>query len=211
VKTTTHHHRNGEGKALCVKCYDLARDVPKGAEGTDEQQQRAEQLVSSRWWSLARKMAREKFGFDNVYSAGRSGGWLYTDPLPDPVTDEDGDYVGPGDYPPAFVAELSALLDRAPAMYAETLADIIAEDASDAAEAAERAAMPARFALALLQCMPHVDRARELTGGDGDIAAANSRRALGDYLDQLQADEDQRDLTDDEARALAGIAAYLKA
>ena len=38
-----------------------------------------------------------------------------------------------------------------------------------------------QLADALRAALPHVDRAREVSGGDGDIAAMNARAALRDY------------------------------
>lgn len=193
-------HDDARGFALCVKCYNLTRDVPADAEGTTAQQIRAQESVSSTWWSAADDIAKAH-GFREVFSAGRMGGWLYTSPLPEPVTDGDGEE--PGEYPDAFVADISALLDRVPEMYADTLAEIIADADGEAEEHAARGALPARLARALHACMPHVDTARKVSGGDGDIAAANARAVLADYLDALLDDEGHRDFSEDEARIVA--------
>lgn len=205
----TSHNTDARGPALCVKCYNLTRDVPADAEGSDDQQRRAYDETCGEWWREAEALA-QRHGFRKVWATGRMGGWLYTEPMPAPPTDDDGEETGErAEYPAAFVAELSELLNRAPEMYAEALAAIIADDADEAEREAERAAMPARLAEALALCMAHVDRARKVSGGDGDIAAANARRVLDDYREQLRDADCHRDLTDDEARALAAVSAVL--
>lgn len=61
------------------------------------------------------------------------------------------------------------------------------------------------LALALLHCLPHVDRARGVSGGDGDIAAMNARAELSRYADELIAEDCQRNLSPEEAQALHAI------
>lgn len=128
------HHIDARGPALKVKCYNVDRDVPDGAEGTDGQQLRAYDDATRAWWHGAELIAR-RHGFRKVWAAGRMGGWLYTEPMPEPPTDDDGNETGEAEYPVAFVTELSAHLARAPEIYADTLAEIIAHDASEAAAA----------------------------------------------------------------------------
>lgn len=200
VKTSNHHHRYGAGLSLCVKQYNITRDVPAHAPGSDAQQERAWNETARAWWQEAETLAKSH-GFKSVYSAGRCGGWLYTDPLPEPEKDDAGEETGkPGEYPPAFVSDLSALLDRAPAMYAETLADIIADDADEA----EREAMPARLALALANVSgkPAGDPCCCLDAGTHECEHCEARAVLNDYRGMLIDADCQRDLTEDEAEAL---------
>lgn len=127
------NHTDARGPALNVKCYNLTRDVPADAEGTEAQQQRAWEDAGRAWWHGAELIA-QRHGFRDVFQTGRMGGWLYTEPMPQPPTDDDGNETGEAEYPAAFVAELSAHLDRAPEIYADTLAEIIAGDADDVAD-----------------------------------------------------------------------------
>lgn len=130
----TSHNTDARGPALCVKCYNLTRDVPADAEGSDDQQRRAYDDTARAWWHAAELIA-QRHGFRKVWATGRMGGWLYTEPMPEPPTDDDGEETGErAEYPPAFVAELSELLNRAPEMYAEALAAIIADDADNVAD-----------------------------------------------------------------------------
>lgn len=188
----TSRHTDARGLALNVKCYNLTANVPADAEGTDAQQMRAQEDTARAWWHGAELIA-QRHGFRKVWSTGRMGGWLYTEPMPE--EQEDGE---PGEYPPAFVAELSELLKRAPEMYADALAEIIADDASEAEEQAHRDALPARLAAALAAVLP-VARGNVLRPELEKEAGG----ALADYLDMLLDAECHRDLTEAEAAIVA--------
>ena len=104
------YHDDARGLAINVKVRHLS-----AGSGSEEQIQRAWDEAQACWWSAARDIAK-RHGFQDVYSAGRQGGWLYTAPLPD------------AEYPEAFVDDLSALLRHAPQMFADALYDVRAED-----------------------------------------------------------------------------------
>lgn len=202
----TSRHTDARGLALNVKCYNLARDVPADAEGTDAQQSRAYDDTVRAWWHAAELLA-QRHGFRKVWATGRMGGWLYTEPMPEPVRDDDGGEE-PGEYPPAFVAELSELLQRAPEMYADALAEIIADDADEAQREAERDAMPARLALALANVSgkPAGEPCDCLDAGTHECGYCEARAVLDDYREMLRDADNMRDLTEEEAEALAAIA-----
>ena len=186
------YHIDARGPAICVKCHNLARDVPADSKASDSQHQAAFEETQRDWWNHADFIAR-KHGFKEAFSCGRQGGWLFTSPLPAPQGEDD--IV---EYPAAFVADISAWLDQAPEMYEENLANTMAQDEAEAEEKARRDALPARLALALLACLPFVDTARSLSAGDGDIAVSNALDALADYLEMLLDVESYRDLTPEE-------------
>lgn len=114
----TSYHLDARGPALCVKVYTL----PDVDGSTETQQMRAYEMSQECWWNVAKDIAREH-GYKQVYSAGRSAGWLYTDPLP-PEDD-----AGNREYPPEFIAAIEAHLDRADELYAEELCSIMGADA----------------------------------------------------------------------------------
>lgn len=118
----TSYHRDARGPALCVKISPLP-DVDGSTEG---QQLCAYEMAQERWWNTAHDIAREH-GYKRVYSAGRMGGWLYTDPLP-PEDD-----AGNREYPPEFIAAMETHLATAPALYADELRCIMEWDAEQAA------------------------------------------------------------------------------
>lgn len=111
-------HTDARGMALNVKTLS----VRWADGGTDAERSRAWDTMQRTWWAFA-AMAARKHGYKDVYACGRSGGWLYTDPLPD--ESEDGE---PGAYPAAFVADIDALLKAAPGMFAGALAAEIANN-----------------------------------------------------------------------------------
>lgn len=180
----TAYHRDAGGLAVCVKAHYLA--VPD--KGTEEQRERAWHDAGAIWWRMAERLA-QRHGFQSVYAAGRSGGWLYTCPLPD------------DDYPAAFLEELKALHGRASDIYTEILDNILEAEAAEAMAEA----LPARLAYALALCLPIVDRMRGASGGDDDLTAAEARRALEDYEKAMIVVERSRDLTGEERAALARI------
>lgn len=189
---TTNYHDDARGPAVCVKCYNVARDVPADSTATEEQHGRAWEEAGRAWWNRAAKIARAH-GFRDVYAAGRMGGWLYTDPLPE------------AEYPAAFLEDLGAWLKRAPDVYADILADTIERDAADAAAEAERAAAVPRLALALVDTARSVAYAADALQAPERSAMreglAVARAALAAYADTLRG----RDLTEPERAALAAI------
>lgn len=77
----THH-----GYAVNVKDYTLyAREVSGLEELTDAETEALYDLFREQFWNDAEELGRE-YGFKNVYSAGRMGGWLK--PEPQPATDD---------------------------------------------------------------------------------------------------------------------------
>lgn len=64
--------RDGYGFVLNVKCHSFT--FADG--GTDEQRERAYNNAQESWWRNAREAAQE-IGFGDVYSCGRSGGYIY--------------------------------------------------------------------------------------------------------------------------------------
>jgi hypothetical protein len=120
------YHRDARGPAINVKVYhlDSATTTP---QGTDFQRMRAWNGVHREWWAKAGDLARAH-AFRDVASCGRSGGWLYTVPLPDST--EDG---GMGDYPELFVDSIKTLLEATPSMFRQALEQVIQEDAAEAA------------------------------------------------------------------------------
>lgn len=118
----TSYHRDARGPALCVKVYPL----PEVDGSTEAQQMRAYEAAQALWWGRALRIAREH-GYKRVYSAGRSAGWLYTDPLP-PEDD-----AGNREYPPEFIAAIEALLANAGELYEGELRGIMGADAEQAA------------------------------------------------------------------------------
>lgn len=106
----TSYHRDARGPALCVKVYNL----PDVDGSTEAQQMIAYEMAQEYWWYTAKDIAREH-GYNTVYSAGRSAGWLYTDPLP-PEDD-----AGNREYPPEFIAAIEALLANAGKLYEDEL------------------------------------------------------------------------------------------
>lgn len=118
----TSYHRDARGPALCVKVYTL----PDVDGSTETQQMRAYEMSQECWWNVAKDIAREH-GYKQVYSAGRSAGWLHTDPLP-PEDD-----AGNREYPPEFIAAIEAHLARAGELYENELRGIMEADAEQAA------------------------------------------------------------------------------
>ena len=110
----TSYHQDARGPALCVKVYEL----PEVDGSTEAQQMRAYEAAQELWWNTAHDIACEH-GYKRVYSAGRSAGWLYTDPLP-PEDD-----AGNREYPPAFIAAIETLLANAGELYEDELRGIM--------------------------------------------------------------------------------------
>lgn len=140
---TCNYHDGARGPALCVKVYNVDSALPKDCNATEEQRTAAYEETQREFWEAAGHTARDH-GFRDVFSAGRMGGWLYTSPLP--AEKEDG---GAGEYPPAFVDAIAALLASVPQSFAHHLAHVLESDADAAEEAAEaQAAEDARAAYA---------------------------------------------------------------
>jgi hypothetical protein len=123
------YHSEARGLAINVKAYHAA-----DAEGGDDSQRmQAWEQAANAWWREAQGIA-QKHGFKAAWACGRQGGWLYTDPLPEAADDESA-----AEYPPAFVADINALLKRAPELFADELANIIADAQETEEEAAQEA------------------------------------------------------------------------
>jgi hypothetical protein len=174
------YHREAKGPTICVKCYNWDKDVPADAHGTGEQQRRAYDDTVSAWWDGAKEIAK-RHGFNDVYSTGRMGGWLFTDPMPQPADDD-----SEPEYPAAFLAELETHLKRAPEMFADTLAGIIEDDATEAEARAAREAMPGRLAEALNKTLSLLDAHYNMTKNAPTAFIARNVRALLAEWEEMQ-------------------------
>jgi hypothetical protein len=131
----THH-----GYAVNVKDRTLYGDVDTGPL-TDDQVQAIYDNHAEDFWHLAGEVARE-YGFRDIYSEGRMGGWAV--PVPQPATDD------------MWPAELEAwvrdrfrplerdLLELVAGVRADFLSDLADAVARAKAEPAERAEWEAR-------------------------------------------------------------------
>ena len=131
-QTDTHFDRYERHLAVNVKYYGAYPDAP------DDVVQAAWERCCEAFWDDAREIAREH-GYDNVFSEGRSGGWLV--PFHQATARRTHHWPGQGgnlDYPrypdpdsltdrvafAAFKADIEALMQHVPTCLAETVADI---------------------------------------------------------------------------------------
>lgn len=148
----------GYGLALNVKWY--GRDDCMG--GTEHQRERAYNRAKARWWDSARIAAQEA-GFDNAYSCGCSGGYIYpvlnnrravtvADVCLDPGeygSDEADRIVGMLRNFRAYIREATAP-DHLQKMFTDELQRVIAESKADEDEAArEESERADTFAMAV--------------------------------------------------------------
>lgn len=116
--------------------------------GTETQRAEAEEMARGNWWQAAKEIAI-KYGARDVWAAGRSGGWLYTEPAPEN-----------GEYSPAFLAEIETLLNDAPEMFADALEFVRAEDKRISRETLQDANNEARSLIRVIRELPQTSETR---------------------------------------------------
>lgn len=95
--------------------------------GTDDQRARAYERAQHSWWANARLIA-QSHGYADVGGAGRSGGWLVVLDSPTTLAEREEE---PSDNFHKFADAIERLHKNAPKVFADTLAEVIAEDAPD--------------------------------------------------------------------------------
>lgn len=151
LKQTTRHDDARGGLAVYVKTHGMR--LVDG--GTEAQREEAYELATFLWWRDAGDIAK-RCGYSGAAACGRMGGWCApydeVDGRTMPIFEEDENsqrFV-------AFRSAISQSLDAAPQLFADTLAQVIADDAQREKEEADAAAlqalrdaMPAKLADAL--------------------------------------------------------------